>query len=535
MHDLVSRPVSASLEMAAHPFFLVSLPRSVLRTRRQRAKYAVVPCRIRPECVSGVLSDMCLRTSLSLSILVVVVLTLLAGAWLTYLGAVHKVEEEMAAAVAVGARIAGNAVDDPEEWRNPRESLVLLVGDFHGDRHLRATWVGAGGVAVMSSVPAAPTANVPKWFSDLIAVGERRIEVSLPPAFDGAGTFHLTTDPLNEIGEVWRDSWNTLTILALLSGLVVVIVNVVIYRALRPLDRLVSAFDAMSRSVKPPRLPEHGPSDLVQVYAGFNDMVEKLAASEAMNRRLNEQLQSVQDEERADIARDLHDEIGPFLFSADVEASAIDRLIESGDRETVRSHVRSIREAIRHMQVQVRGLLGRLRAEALVDVGLEDAIENLADFWRRRFPDISFEVAVLDAGFGPERDAVIYRVVQEALSNAVRHGKPQNVRIEVMETDNGIAVEVFNDGTAFDTARAGSGFGLIGMRERLEALGGVLLVENATQEQPSETEPTAASRSSSGVRVLAKLPPPAAVEALEAVEAVEAVGHASVNERVTAP
>ncbi|MEL7049296.1 MAG: histidine kinase, partial [Pseudomonadota bacterium] len=419
---------------------------------------------------------MSLRSSLALSIFGVVLMTLMFGAGLTYLHAQSKVAEEMQAAIVVGARIAANAVDDAEEWSNPHRRMVRLVTDFHGDRHLRAKWLAPDGAEIMTSAPAAPSVDVPSWFENLIRRPELEQAVELPAVFKDEGQLVLMTDQRNEIGEVWDDSLNTLTILGVFSVLVLLIVNAVIAWALRPLSRLVVAFQDMSHSLKPPRVPESGPRDLVQVYAGFNAMADQLAQTEAKNQRLNEQLQTVQEEERADLARDLHDEVGPFLFSTDVDASSITRLVEDNRHQEIPARVETMRESIRHMQQHVRDLLGRLRSDALVDVGLEDAIENLVGFWRQRYPEIVFDVAILDTSFGEERDATIYRVVQEALSNAIRHGQPKTVSIEVVEGVNGISIEVRNDGRDLPASVRSGAYGIAGMRERLTSLGGTLEV-----------------------------------------------------------
>ncbi len=172
-------------------------------------------------------------------------------------------------------------------------------------------------------------------------------------------------------------------------------------------------------------------------------MVERLARSEAQNKRLQEQLTTVQDEERADLARDLHDEIGPLLFAADVDAVAIEQLVKAGEYGAITHRVGIIREAIGRMQRHVRDILGRLRSAMLLDVGLAHAIDNLVAFWRVHRANLNFKVDVPEESFGELIDGTIYRIVQESLSNAVRHGNPSLISIEVKENaDASIDVRV---------------------------------------------------------------------------------------------
>jgi two-component system sensor histidine kinase UhpB len=234
---------------------------------------------------------------------------------------------------------------------------------------------------------------------------------------------------------------------------------------------------------------------LVRIYHGFNQMVERLALSEAQNKRLQQQLTSVQDEERADLARDLHDEIGPLLFAADVDAVAIEQLAKVGEYDDIPHRVGIIREAIGRMQRHVRDILGRLRSAMLLDVGLAHAIDNLVAFWRSHRPKLNFRVDVPEESFGELIDGTIYRIVQESLSNAIRHGSPSLITIEVTaNSDRSISIRVTDDGSGLKNSGRTGGFGIVGMQERVATLGGSLDIANR--------------RDGAGVIVSARLPAP---------------------------
>lgn len=417
---------------------------------------------------------MSLRSTLVASIIAVALITLLFGGAISYWHALSKVREEMEAAIDVGARISANAVDDAEESSDPSRRLHLLVGDFNGNRHLRAKWLDTAGRIISESTPAATAGSVPRWFEAVIHQPEQKVQVALPSVFSGLGSFVLETDSHNEIAEVWHDTWNTLQILGLLCVLLLGCVYWLVGRALRPLDKLAASFAQVSNSKKAPHIAEIGPAELVQVYRGFNAMAESLVKMEDKNRRLNDQLTTVQEEERADLARDLHDEIGPFLFSVDVDAASIGRCVENGKYDEIKPRVSTMREAIGHMQRHVKELLGRLRSKGLVDVGLIDAIDNLTSFWHIRYPSVVFDVDVLDCSYGELVDQTVFRIVQESLSNAMRHGRPSRVEIKVSREDGGIAMLIRDDGSGFSNKESSSGFGISGMRERVAAFDGTL-------------------------------------------------------------
>jgi len=135
---------------------------------------------------------------------------------------------------------------------------------------------------------------------------------------------------------------------------------------------------------------------------------------------------------------------------------------------------RAIGEAVTHIQAHVRAILRQLRPGDLMDVGLAQAITNLAIFFQRRHGAIAItlDLAGVAEGFSPNIDAAIYRLVQECLTNAARHSGASRVWIAIAAAAS-IRVTVQDDGCGFRPGEAG-GLGLKGMRERLGALSGSL-------------------------------------------------------------
>jgi two-component system, NarL family, sensor histidine kinase UhpB len=419
-----------------------------------------------------------LRNRLLFSIFLTLLFSLAAGGTFSYWHAVKKIETEMNAAIAVGGRIVHNAVDDAEEAIDPPRRLQLIVADFDGDRHLRASFVFDGEVVKASDL-AQSERPAPQWFFDLLAGPPKVSRVVLPPVFNGFGSIVLETDAKNEVAEVWSDVGVTLSVLAIFCALVLAFVFWTLQAAIRPLQDLTAAFARVGERGYHERVSERGPLELSRLYRGFNQMVERLARTEDQNKRLQEQLTTVQDEERADLARDLHDEIGPLLFAADVDVVAIEQMAEDGKYQQIPGRVRIIREAIGQMQRHVRDILGRLRPAVFLDVGLAHAIDNLVAFWRAHRPSLSFHLDVPEEGFGEQIDGTVYRVVQESLSNAVRHGDPSRIEITVKaRADGAIDISVVDDGGGLSANGRPGGYGITGMQERVASLGGELEVAN---------------------------------------------------------
>jgi two-component system, NarL family, sensor histidine kinase UhpB len=206
----------------------------------------------------------------------------------------------------------------------------------------------------------------------------------------------------------------------------------------------------------------------------------ELAVALEGNQRLARANARVQDEERRMLARELHDELGQYLNAIKVDAVCIRDAGTSRSAET-RSNVLAIIESADHVQETVREVVRKLRPPGLDELGLPAALENCVDGWRRRLPSVSFE---LDAPaecppWGEAVNMALYRVVQESLTNVAKHAQAKHVRIslEQARAQNGfgpVVLRVSDDGVGAARVAQEDGLGLIGMRERIESLGGRL-------------------------------------------------------------
>ena len=265
----------------------------------------------------------------------------------------------------------------------------------------------------------------------------------------------------------------------MLCSLTILLIYVLIGRTLRPLDGLADAMEEVGAGRYRTRMGGRLAPELSRLRDSFNRMAARLADADAENRRLNEQLLTLQEQERSDLARDLHDEVSPFLFAINVDAATASRLMREGRATEARGHVQSITDAVRHMQRQVRSMLGRLRPIGLTEFGLCEAIENTVGFWRRRRPEIRYEITISAEcdDLGELVVTTIYRIVQECVSNAVRHAEPALITVSIDRDGEEVRVEVADDGCGMQKP-VKPGYGLVGIGERVRAMGGRLAFSN---------------------------------------------------------
>ncbi len=358
------------------------------------------------------------------------------------------------------------------------DALPGVIRTFNGSRHVRAVLLDAGGARVMASTPFAPRTRPPGWFVRL--VDPHAAPESLATADAARPAILLVPDPENEIGEAWAGVRDALLIVALLSVVAIFLIRRAVQRALRPLGALSEALARVGAGDFEARVQPGETVELAALTAGFNAMAGQLDAIDRENRRLHEQLLTVQEEERAELARDLHDEIGPYLFAVNIDAAAVRDLARAGKAAAIPERAGLIQTAVGHMQTQVVEMLGRLRPLRAVEFGLAPAVEDLVAFWRTRRPDIAFELAVAldDAALGLGVREALYRVVQEALSNAVRHGAPTRISVTLGAcASGGVRARVADNGAGGGGSATRPRFGLVGMRERIAGLGGSLAIE----------------------------------------------------------
>ncbi len=452
---------------------------------------------------------MSLRLRLIRTVALVLLATLALSALLTYWHAQNKIEVELSSGIAVAESTTRLAVDDAARSPDPREELRRVVHAFDGNRHVRAALLDPAGREIDTSKVLSPDdGEAPEWLFSILTQPAKIIRVPLPAPLTKYGTVLLESDQRSETAEVWNDMQLGLTTLATFCGLVLGLIYWTLGRVLRPFDALSQGFERIGKGDYAARVTETGPAELAQLCANFNLMAGELGRSEARNLKLNEQLATVQDEERAELARDLHDEVSPLLFSIDVDATAVTRLAKGDSWSDPASvHAEAIREAVGEIKSQVKSILGRLRPAVLLDLGLSHAIENLVAYWQARRPDIVFALDLPDDGWGPSVDATLHGVVREALSNAMQHSEPTKLEISVRAEGRTIVVRVNDDGGGLAKPSAVQGsFGLLHMRERVVANGGHFAVENRSDGR--------------GVTVTAELPVPATFRA-----ATDAVRH----------
>lgn len=233
-------------------------------------------------------------------------------------------------------------------------------------------------------------------------------------------------------------------------------------------------------------------AELARTNGSLQTEIVRREKAEADRRDLQQQLTTVQEDERRRIARELHDQLGQHLTALGLGL----KVVEEGmsDPCPLRDRLHTLQVLTDQIGREIHNLALELRPTALDDLGLPAALGNYTEGWAERTGvEVDFHCSGLDADrLPPPVETVLYRVVQEALTNVLKHAAARRVSVVLRRSADDVTVVVEDDGRGFDEdAVDRQRLGILGMRERTALVGGTLVVESTPQ---------------SGTTVIARIP-----------------------------
>ena len=274
---------------------------------------------------------------------------------------------------------------------------------------------------------------------------------------------------------------NAVAILGIALGVSLVVNLGLVYVALRPLSELeltaarVSAGDLGARVAASPLADR----DMARVGTTLNTLLDNLTNDRARVRRLAAQVISAQDEERARVARELHDSTAQMLAALMLQLGVA---AKESTSPALDERIAMLRDMAAEALEEVRNLSHTIHPRVLDDLGLAAALEWIARQTREQ-ESLDVEVFADDGQAIPKLPAsVLYRIAQESLRNAVRHAQARRVELWLRRGPGTATLEVVDDGRGFDVKRAEErrpGMGLFSMRERVGLVNGTLSLVSA--------------------------------------------------------
>ncbi|WP_409191578.1 histidine kinase [Bradyrhizobium sp. RDM4] len=322
--------------------------------------------------------------------------------------------------------------------------------------------------------------GVPRWFIDLLGVPD--VNETSPVMIGGSrvGDIVFRPDLSADVFEKWVGFLALIGLVAVLTAVTAIVAYVFAGSALHPLQNLGEGLTRIRRGDYANLIPIGGPPEIRQSCEEANALAATLAQLSQDNRDLLHRLVSLQDDERRVLARELHDELGPLLFSIRVGTIALVEAVPASGH--LGDSAQEVLQSVEALQQANRRILDRLRPLYIEELGLESSVQTLLRNFRRQAPHIAVTATIDPAldGIGGALAQTVYRVIQEALTNVLRHAGARNAHVQAAVAGDALAIEVSDDGGGFPAENV-FGRGLTGMHERVRALSGSLSLLRADE------------------------------------------------------
>lgn len=424
-----------------------------------------------------------LKLRLNLMITALLLTMMLIGAWFMLINAREDVRAEIESTAGLTVHLIDTEIlsfaDVPI---GGPDATPFRLGSLSHIRHLRIEFYDIAG-NLRDSNASSDMSDIehdsPAWFVNLMTTMSPPWQQTRRSVMFGArmiGELVITPDPSYEIAEVWSDTKGILGFMFIFFVAVNVMVYWAVDKALRPVEHILLALTDLERGKLDTRLPSFNLPELASIGIKFNGMAETLQQSIQRNLGLTRQLINLQEDERKSLARDLHDEVGQSITAIHADAQAI--LTQDNTSKKAQSNIQESALAIvavtQKMMNMTHQILERLRPDTLDKFGLNVALHDLLASWRTRLNNAVCTLKVsVESSMLPEAISITaYRIVQEGLTNIAKYAEATRVTINVFEAENTLVVMLEDDGKGFNSNQETSGFGLTGMRERVEGLGG---------------------------------------------------------------
>ncbi len=429
--------------------------------------------------------DACsVRSQLMLAFVAITLLASGVAATILVIDARQRTFAEMSGAVDIAEgfiREVTRDLDDRSEAERLAGKLAAQLGQV---RHVRVTVLYRGGTrpAVADSASEGEGDTRPSLLIRFLGLqtAPRRVPVFVDEK--QVATVAIYGNPTDEFNEAWAGLRTIATIWLGTNIAIFVILYVVIGRLLRPLAFVSAGMSELRSERAGIQVVEPRARELRDIVSSFNHLSRGLEAARQENARLFRKLIEVQEGERRRIAGELHDEVGPCLFGIMVNLSSIENAsaaLSEQDRSAIKSRLDDLREICDRLKQSNRAMLNQLYPVAAGHITISALIRKLLLEYRKRHSAIDFDLKMTELAdsYGEERDLLLYRAVQEGVTNALRHGNASRIEIRVSVAGaphrRRLLLDIADNGTG-SKAGVEPGFGLKMMRRRVGVCGGEL-------------------------------------------------------------
>lgn len=430
---------------------------------------------------------MSLRFRLNVLVTMLSMAFMLAAGWVLVNDTRISIRERVEAATRVTVQLLDTVIVSSAITPSMGPTHLVLQDFLKSLGYVRSSHIELydhAGNALYVSPPSTFKADVepPDWFVELVTPESetvmRRIRF---------GSLTVTSSPAGSVREAWEGFSQLITIGIGFFVLLNLMVYSLLSHALRPVRHILNAIKRMEQGDLTARLPEFSVPEFNKIGHSLNRMAESLDAERQLeeNRQLTQLIQKHIEDERRSLARELHDELGQYVTAIKTFAVAIANKTKEKAPE-VEASAQTIVAAANHIYDGMHNIIRQLRPSALDNLGLTETLRDMIQTYQQQQPEIAIALSVQGdlSGMGENININVYRIVQEAINNAIKHANATRIEVTLKATEQGgLALTIADDGVGMNehTVDQTNHFGLLGMRERIQALHGQFEVISHTQ------------------------------------------------------
>jgi len=415
---------------------------------------------------------MSLRYQISVRILLISLCILLLGGSMNIWQARKAVNKEVDSSINLALQLieisAGHTQTNKTDW-------IYRLSSLDQTRHLTIQLKKPSGQIINLTQHSKKTDknnSPPAWFANLVVGQYPKVEYQINTFNNTVLTLIIQANPMDEIEEVWDESIAFISALLLLVLFTFISVHLVFNKTLLSIQSIIKHLKGIETGDYQNKLPVFAIQEYADIASAINHMTHVLDTTQQQNSALTQHSLQIQEEERQHLSQELHDEFGQSLTA--IKAMAISLTHKESNTQQISSSISSVCD---HLMTVVRSMMKQLHPLILTELGLKATLEDLVHHWEARNPPTLFDLYCNDNVDRLDQTITIqvFRVIQEGLTNIIRHANAHQVTISlsVKSTPDTFHLTMTDDGQGFDRNLAATGFGLLGMEERIKSLGGL--------------------------------------------------------------
>lgn len=421
---------------------------------------------------------MTLRNQINFRILTSILFVLCLSAFLVIVQARNSLAKEINSSVNLAVELIQLGVSESGAMSTELIQKLNKIASLNETRHLNIRIKQPSGELIrLAAENTQRTKNLtPDWF--IWAVSGKHHEKSYKVITHNQQSLEIliSTDSRDEIDEAWQETGVFFAIILVLSTAVFITVNLVFKNMLNIVNKILYKLNEIANEAyNHNKLPKFSIDEFEQIALAINHLTESLDKAKRENQALTQHSLQIQEEQRQILAQELHDELGQSI-------SAIKVMAVTGKKQSNCTEINnSIISICEHLFVVVRSMMKNLHPLELTELGFKASLQELVFQWHKRNPLLQINLNCNEDYFQNQDKIAIqlFRVIQEALTNTVKHAAANNMSIDIMtvnsETGNMLALTIVDDGKGCDVDSLNKGFGLLSMKSRVKSLDGKIM------------------------------------------------------------